>query len=163
MSMDCENQYLGRVGATPLVPVRLRAEQPVIWCKLEFLHPSGSTKDRIARHILEKAMGSGRVKKGDRVVEASSGSSAIALALACAQFQLKFVAVMPDGVSAERIKIIRAYGGEIHLTDRAGGVSGAIAEAARIAAESGAFAPAQFENPDNPEAHRLHTAVEVLE
>ena len=69
---------------TPLVPVRLAPELPTIWCKLEFLNPSGSTKDRIARFILEKAWRQGRLGANDTVVEASSGSTSIALAQACA-------------------------------------------------------------------------------
>src|SRR5205823_13000586 len=117
--------YACRVGPTPLVPVRLALDQPAIWCKLEFLNPSGSTKDRIARFILEKAWRQGRLKAGDRVVEASSGSTSIALALACAQMGLRFVAVMPEGVSSERSLIIRAYGGEVLLSPRADGILGA--------------------------------------
>src|SRR5947199_9644499 len=114
------HRYLHRVAPTPLVPVRLGADDPVIWCKLEFLHPSGSTKDRIARYILEKAWRQGRLKAGDTVIEASSGSTSIAFALACAQRCLRFLAVMPEGVSDERSLIIRAYGGEVQLTTRAG-------------------------------------------
>ena len=74
------HRYVNRIAPTPLVPVQLDAAGPV-WCKLEFLNPSGSTKDRIARFILEKAWRQGRLKCSDRVVEASSGSTSIALAL----------------------------------------------------------------------------------
>ena len=80
------HRYVNRIAPTPLVPVQLSAEGSVVWCKLEFLNPSGSTKDRIARFILEKAWRQGRLKRGDRVVEASSGSTSIALALACARW-----------------------------------------------------------------------------
>jgi cysteine synthase A len=82
------HRYVNRIAPTPLVPVQFTAEEPVIWCKLEFLNPSGSTKDRIARFILEKAWRQGRLKRGGRVVEASSGSTSIALALTCAQMGL---------------------------------------------------------------------------
>ena len=157
------NQYLSAVPPTPLVPIRLDPASPTIWCKLEFMQPSGSTKDRIARHILGKALDSARLKPGDRVIEASSGSSAVAFALACSQFQLRFVAVMPQGVSPDRVRIIRAYGHEVRLTDRTAGVVGAVAESLRIATEPGDFLPRQFDNPDNAEAHRLFTAAEVLE
>src|SRR5882724_13411477 len=105
-----------RIPPTPTIPLRLAPGEPVVWCKLEFLNPSGSTKDRIARFILEKAWRLGRVKCGDRVVEASSGSTSIALALACAQMGLKFLAVMPEGVSSERVYLIRAYGGTVTTT-----------------------------------------------
>ncbi len=157
------NRYPQRLPATPLVPVRLSASCPVIWTKLEFLNPSGSTKDRIARYILEKAVADGRVRRGDTVVEASSGSTSIAMALMCAQLGLRFFAVLPEGVSSERVLMIRAYGGEIHMTPKEGGVAGCIAEAERLASNCGGFLPRQFSNPENAEAHQFGTAVEILE
>ena len=157
------HRYVNRIAPTPLVPVRLDPAAPPVWCKLEFLNPSGSTKDRIARFILEKAWRQGRLKCGDRVVEASSGSTSIALALACAQMGLRFLAVMPEGVSGERVFIIRAYGGEVKLTPRELGIRGAIAEVERLGAEPGVFLPRQFANPDNAEAHRVGTAREVID
>src|SRR5262249_26285058 len=157
------HRYLNWVAPTPLIPVRLDAALPPIWCKLEFLNPSGSTKDRIARFILEKAWRQGRLTCSDRVVEASSGSTSIALALACAQMGLRFLAVMPEGVSNERVFIIRAYGGEVAFTPREGGIHGAIAEVERLGREPGFFLPRQFANPDNAEAHRLGTAREVID
>jgi threonine synthase len=92
-------RFINNIAPTPLIPVQLTSDGATIWCKLEFLNPSGSTKDRIARYMLERQWRLGRLKKGDRVVEASSGSTSIALALACAQMGLKFVAVMPESVS----------------------------------------------------------------
>lgn len=157
------HRYLNRVAPTPLVPVRLDPALPPVWCKLEFFNPSGSTKDRIARFILEKAWRLGRVKCGDAVCEASSGSTSIALALACAQMGLRFVAVMPEGVSNERVLLIRGYGGEVRFTPKDAGIRGAIAETERLAAECGAFLPRQFANPDNAEAHRQTTAREILD
>jgi len=158
---DC-NHYLDRTAATPLVPVRLDAAGPTVWCKLEFLNPSGSTKDRIAGYILHKAVRSGAVAPGGTVVEASSGSTSIAMALASAQLGLKFVAVMPEGVSRERRLMIEAYGGEVISSPRSEGILGALAGAEAVAAARGAFRPLQFENPDNPGAHRARTAVEIL-
>ncbi|MGA7413537.1 MAG: cysteine synthase family protein [Bryobacteraceae bacterium] len=157
------NQYSRSLSTTPLVPVQLEAQAPVIWCKLEFLNPSGSTKDRIARYILEKALREGRLRQGMTVIEASSGSTSIAMALACAQLGLRFIAVMPEGVSSERVLIIRAYGGEIRLTPKGSGVHGSILETERLAGETGGFLPRQFTNPENAEAHRLGTAREILE
>jgi len=148
---------------TPLVGVRLAPDEPLIHCKLEFLNPSGSTKDRVAAHILGKAWRQGRLSKGDRVVEASSGSTSIAMAMVAAQLGLKFTAVMPEGVSNERSLIIRAYGGEVRTTPRSAGIGGAIEEVERIAKEEGAFCPRQFENPDNAEAHRFGTAREIVD
>ncbi len=158
-----DHRYIHRMAATPLVPVRLTPDEPVIWCKLEFLNPSGSTKDRIARYILEKAWRQGRLKAGDRVVEASSGSTSIAMALASAQFGVRFLAVMPEGVSNERVFLIRAYGGEVRFTPKAEGIRGAIAEVERLGGEPRTFLPRQFSNFDNADAHRLITAREILD
>ncbi|MCU0795337.1 MAG: cysteine synthase family protein [Akkermansiaceae bacterium] len=153
-------RFIRQVPPTPLVPVRVDDDCGEIWCKLEFMNPSGSTKDRIARHILEKAWRRGEVKAGDTVVEASSGSTSIALALACAQMGLKFVAYIPDTATAERGLMMRAYGAEVVR------VSGGMAEVMRVAAETAAergwFAARQFANPDNAEAHRLATGPEIL-
>jgi cysteine synthase A len=140
----------------------LAADDPVVWRKLEFLNPSGSAKDRIARHMLEMAWQRGEVKTGSWVVEASSGSTSIALALACAQFGFRFLAVMPEGVSNERLLTVRAYGGEILTIAKELGMGGAIARAEQVAVERGGLATRQFSNPDNVEAHRLGTAAEVL-
>jgi len=154
-------RYTPLVGPTPLVAIE--ANGVTVWCKLEFLNPSGSTKDRIARHILEKAWRCEEVGPGSRVVEASSGSTSIALALQCAQLGLHFTAVMPEGVSDERVLMIRAFGGQVELVQREAGIAGAIARAEELATESGAFATRQFTNPENAEAHRLHTGREIVE
>ncbi len=146
----------------PLVPVRLNKRRPHVWCKLEYHNPSGSTKDRIARFILGKAIRAGALRRGEQVVEASSGSTAISLALMCAQFDLRFTAVMPRGVSNERISMIRAFGADVVLTPAQDGTVGSILMAKRIAKERGAFATRQFENPDNAAAHRHQTAVEII-
>ena len=152
--------YLHKIAPTPLVPVRLEPHLPTIWCKLEFLNPSGSTKDRIARHILEKARRRGTISTGSTVVEASSGSTSIALALACAQMRLKFIAFIPGSATNERSLMIQAYGGEVR---RVSGGMGEVLSAAEVAAEEhGWFHTRQFSNPDNVEAHRLWTGPEIL-
>lgn len=154
--------FLRQIGATPLVPVCVERGARPIWCKLEFLNPSGSTKDRIASYILLKALRSGALQPGATVVEASSGSTSIALAMACAQLGLRFIAVMPEGVSRERTLIIRAYGGRVQFSRKSEGMLGALQQAAELAGGLGAFAPRQFENPDNAAAHRFGTAVEIF-
>ena len=160
--LPADGRFLQAVGPTPLVPVRLDPEGPTIWCKLEFLNPSGSTKDRIARYMLEKAWRLGELSPGGDVVEASSGSTSIAMALASAQMGCRFSAVMPEGVTEERLIAIRAYGGEVELVPRSEGIRGAIAKAESLAKERGGYAPRQFENPDNAEAHRVWTGQEIL-
>lgn len=160
LSDNC--RFVQRIAPTPLVPVQLDSGSGTVWCKLEFLNPSGSTKDRIARYILEKQWRMGRLRAGDTVIEASSGSTSIALALACAQMGLKFIAVMPESVSNERVLIIRSYGGRIILVPKSGGMLGALKRAADEAEKTGAFCPRQFENTDNAEAHRVSTGQEIL-
>jgi cysteine synthase A len=160
LSDNC--RFVQQIAPTPLVPVALEPGVGPIWCKLEFLNPSGSTKDRIARYILEKQWRLGRLQAGSSVIEASSGSTSIAMALVCAQIGLKFVAVMPESVSNERVQIIKSYGGQIILTPRAEGIVGAIERASQESERTGAFYPRQFENPDNAEAHRISTGQEIL-
>jgi len=145
-----------------LVAVSLDDSTPPIWCKLEFLHPSGSTKDRIAAYILSKAWRAGLIGPGARVVEASSGSTSIALAMVCAQLRLRFTAVMPESVSNERVWMIRAYGGAVELSPGIDGIRGAMQRASEVAVQLDAFLPRQFENPDNAAAHRFGTAAEIF-
>jgi cysteine synthase len=134
-----------------------------LWLKQEYQLASGSTKDRLASHVLSRAVGDGRVHPGTTVVEASSGSTSIAFAMACAALGVRFVAVLPEGVSNERLLIIRRYGGEWALVPAAGGMPGAIAETERMAAaDPDVFLPRQFTNPDNAEAHELRTGPELL-
>ncbi|EMI55119.1 PLP-dependent cysteine synthase family protein [Rhodopirellula sallentina] len=153
-------RYLHQIAPTPLVPVTLEDAGVEIWCKLEFLNPSGSTKDRIARHIIEKAWRAGKITRGSTVVEASSGSTSIAFALACSQMGLRFVAFIPDSATSERELIIRAYGG---IVKRVPGDMTEVLRAAREASENeGWFLGQQFSNEDNTEAHRLFTGSEIL-
>jgi cysteine synthase len=121
-----------QLGPTPLVPIRLREGEPTIWCKLEFLNPSGSTKDRIAAYMLRKAWEAGKLHRGQAVIEASSGSTSIALAAACAQLGLSFTAVLAPGGASERVMMIRAYGGQIVYCPAGQGIAGAIAHAEKL-------------------------------
>jgi|SRR5579883_3126193 len=157
------NRYPADMPMTPLTPIQLGATEPVIWCKLEFLNPSGSTKDRIARYILGNAFRRGQIKPGSTVIEASSGSTSIAMALVCAQLGVRFIAVVPEGVSNERALIIRAYGGTVQFSPHDEGIRGCIRESERLAAETGGFLPRQFANPENVEAHQFGTAREIVE
>jgi cysteine synthase A len=161
-SLPTCDRYLNQVGLIPLAQIRHEPGSPGIWCKLEFLNPSGSTKDRIASYILEKAWRQGEIRLGSLVIEASSGSTSIAMALACAQLGLRFLAVMPEGVSNERSLIIRSYGGQVAFSPKAEGIHGAIKRAEEEARARDGFLPRQFENPDNAAAHRFRTAPEIL-
>ncbi len=145
---------------TPLVPITLNDDAPV-YCKLEYLQPSGSTKDRLSFFILSKALRNGSVKKGDYVIEASSGSTSISLAMVSANLGLNFIAVMPEGVSPERIKIITAYGAKVVLTPRQQGIAGSLEKCKELASDYRGFLPRQFENEDNARAHQTQTAQEI--
>ncbi len=160
--LPTENLYLDLVPQTPLVPVALDANGPTVFCKLEFLNPSGSTKDRIASYILTKAWRSGTIHSGSLVVEASSGSTSISMALVCAQLGVHFIAVMPAGVSNERSLMIKAFGGEVRLSPAEDGLAGCLKMAREIADAEDAFLPLQFENCDNAAAHRFVTAREII-
>jgi cysteine synthase len=158
----------GRIDAllatrTPTVAIDDPPSGCTIWLKLELQLPSGSTKDRLAAHVLSRAVADGRVHSGTTVVEASSGSTSIAFAMACAALGVRFLAVLPEGVSNERLMIIRRYGGDIRLVSGDGGMPEAIAETERLAAaDPEMFLPRQFTNPDNAEAHELHTGPELV-
>lgn len=148
---------------TPTVALDDPATGCTVWLKLEYQLPSGSTKDRLAAHVLGGAVADGRVHAGTTVVEASSGSTSIAFAMACAALGVRFLAVLPSGVSNERMMIIRRYGGEVMLVPAERGMPGAIAETERLAAaDPDVFLPRQFTNPENAVAHELRTGPELV-
>jgi len=156
--------WLPRVASsTPTVPLADADSGCTIWVKLEYLLPSGSTKDRVASFVLAHAIETGAVDEKTLVVEASSGSTSIAFAAACAMIGVRFCAVMPEGVSGERLMIIKRYGGRVVLTPKSEGVLGAIHETQRIAeSEANVFLPRQFENPLNAMAHERITGPELM-
>ena len=149
-------------GATPAVLVEEHAGCE-IWAKLEYQHPSGSTKDRVAASIIRDGIDRHRITDETIVVEASSGSMSISLAMACSFVGLAFVAVMPANVTAERSLMIRALGGAVVLTDPDLGMAGALAEVDRIARSNAhVFLPRQFENHRNADAHAASTGEELI-
>jgi cysteine synthase A len=156
--------WLARLSAsTPTVPVPDEETGCTLWIKLEYMLPSGSTKDRVASFILGHGIESGTLGPDSVVVEASSGSTSIAFAMACAMIGVRFRAVMPEGVSNERALIIRRYGGEVVLTPASEGVLGAIEATRRMGADDPrVFLPRQFENALNALAHQRHTGPELL-
>lgn len=159
------NRYLHQIAPTPLAPVCIE-DGPPIWCKLEFLNPSGSTKDRIARHILEKAWRQRKITAGSTVAEASSGSTSIAFALACSQMGLRFVAFIPESATSERELIIRAYGGEVRRV--LGSMRDVLVAAAetseleRVANELGESARVVTVFPDRMERYFSHKVFEQV-
>jgi len=157
---------LDLVGATPLVRLN-RIPKPggaTVLAKMESLNPGGSVKDRIALSMVEDAERRGVLKNGATLVEPTSGNTGIGLAMVCAVRAYRLILTMPDDMSVERQRLLARYGAEIHLTPAMEGMSGAVFAAQEICREHpDYFMPMQFENPANPEAHRLTTALEILD
>jgi cysteine synthase A len=155
---------LDLIGNTPMVRLqRLPATDGAqVWAKLERFNPAGSVKDRIAKSMIEAAEEVGLLGPGGVIVEPTSGNTGIGLAMVAAVKGYRLILIMPEGVSAERSALIRAYGAEVKLTPGKMGMKGAIAEAEELARRHGYFMPLQFSNPANPEIHRRTTAAEIL-
>ncbi|MBO4510242.1 MAG: cysteine synthase A [Lachnospiraceae bacterium] len=154
---------LDLIGNTPLMSL----EQTTglnIFAKAEFLNPGGSIKDRIALNMLEDAEKKGKLKKGMTIIEPTSGNTGIGLALCGVRKGYKVIIVMPENMSEERKKIIKALGAELVLTDPKLSIGGSVDKALEIASSSDEyFVPQQFTNPANPEMHYRTTAVELTE
>ncbi len=154
---------LDLIGNTPL----LSLEQTTglnIFAKAEFLNPGGSIKDRIALNMIEEAEKSGRLKPGMTIIEPTSGNTGIGLALCGVRKNYKVIIVMPENMSDERKKIIRALGAELVLTDPELSIDGSVQKAMELAASSDEyFVPQQFQNPANPDTHYRTTAKEMVE
>ena len=162
--MRIANNVAELVGNTPLVRLnRLAAGiSGTIACKLEFMNPASSVKDRIAVAMLDAAEKAGKLGPDTLVVEPTSGNTGIGLAMVCAARGYRCAFVMPETMSRERRLLLKAYGAELVLTPGPDGMAGAIAKAAAMAAaDPRVFIPQQFENPANPEIHRKTTAEEI--
>jgi cysteine synthase A len=157
---------LATVGDTPHIRInRLFADHPQVevWMKAERANPGGSIKDRIALSMVEDAERRGLLGPGSTIVEPTSGNTGIGLAMVAAVRGYKLILVMPESMSLERRRLMAAYGAELELTPREGGMKGAIARAAELVARNErAWMPQQFENPANPEIHHRATAAEIL-
>ena len=151
------------IGDTPMVALNRLGEglDAELIAKLESLNPGGSVKDRIGVAMIDAAERDGLLEPGGLIVEPTSGNTGIALALVCAARGYTLVLTLPEGMSRERTRLLRAYGAEVHETPSLGGMGEAIALAERIVAERGAFMPQQFSNLANPEIHRRTTAEEI--
>lgn len=130
--------------------------------KVEFFNPAGSVKDRVAREMLDAAERAGKIGPDAVIIEPTSGNTGIGLAAIAATRGMRAIIVMPDSMSVERQRLMKAYGAEVVLTPGAKGMAGAIERAEELAAETpGSFIPSQFSNPDNPAAHYKTTGPEI--
>ncbi|HEX2945991.1 MAG TPA: cysteine synthase A [Clostridia bacterium] len=151
------------IGNTPMVSLR-KLTGLNIFAKAEYLNPGGSIKDRVAKYMIEQAEARGALKPGMTIIEPTSGNTGIGIALVGVQKGYKVVIVMPENMSDERKKIIKALGAELVLTKAEDSIGGSVAEVQKRKSEDpSVFIPQQFENPDNPRIHYLTTAREIWE
>ena len=156
------------IGHTPLLELthiekeyNLKAK---VIAKLEYLNPSGSVKDRVAKAMIEEAEKAGKLKPDSVIIEPTSGNTGIGLASVAAAKGYQMVVVMPETMSVERRQLMKAYGAQVVLTEGSKGMKGAIAKARELAETiPDSFLPGQFENPANPQTHREHTGPEIYE
>ncbi|MCR5510167.1 MAG: cysteine synthase A [Lachnospiraceae bacterium] len=154
---------LDLIGNTPLISLEQTTGLKV-FAKAEFLNPGGSIKDRIALNMIEVAEKDGRLKPGMTIIEPTSGNTGIGLALCGVRKGYRVIIVMPENMSEERKKIIKALGAELVLTDPKLSIGGSVDKAMEIASTSDEyFVPQQFQNPANPDTHYRTTAVELTE
>lgn len=159
------NNILELIGRTPLVRLnKINPQGTEVLVKLEFFNPSGSVKDRAAFYMLNEAKKVGKINQDTVIIEPTSGNTGIGLAMCCAVMGLKIIITMPESMSLERRRLIQAYGAELVLTPKEGGMQGAVDKAFELAKEyKNSFIPSQFTNPANTLAHIETTTKEIWE
>ena len=159
------DSILETIGDTPLVRLNriVPSDSAEVLVKLEWFNPGGSVKDRIGLSMIVEAERRGELKPGMTIVEPTSGNTGIGLALVAAATGYSLVCVMPETMSVERRKLLKAFGATIHLTEGPKGMKGAIAHAEALLKEHPDWwMPKQFDNPDNPKVHAETTALEII-
>lgn len=156
------------IGRTPLMSLERLGQalslKARLAAKLEMFNPAGSAKDRVAMSLLDDAQARGLIGPGATIVEPTSGNTGIGLACLASARGYQVILTMPDTMSAERQRLLKAYGAKVVLTPGGEGMAGAIRRAEELAASiPGSFMPRQFDNPANPQAHRLSTGPEIWE
>lgn len=160
------NNITELIGRTPLVRLNKLTEglDAEILVKVEFFNPGGSIKDRVALHMINEAEKAGLVNKDTLLIEPTSGNTGVGLAMVAASKGYRLILTMPETMSIERQKLLKAFGAQVILTPGAEGMQGSIDKAKEIAAENpNSFIPQQFENKDNPRAHSKTTVKEILQ
>ncbi len=163
--MNIANNITELIGNTPLVKLNFPSHESgaTILGKCEFMNPTSSVKDRIGFNMIKDALDNGKIKGETQIIEPTSGNTGIALASICAALGLKLTLTMPESMSIERRNLLKALGAELVLTPAAAGMKGAIEEAEALQKSlPDAIVLQQFNNPANPEVHRLTTAKEIL-
>ena len=160
----CSN-LIENIGNTPLLELKkiVPPNSASIFAKAEFMNPSGSIKDRIAKYIIERAEERGEIKRGSTILEVTSGNTGIAFAMVGAEKGYRVVIMMPKSVSMERRKMIESFGAELELIDDLLRIRDAVEKAVELAKrDPNIFLPRQFSNPDNPKAHFETTGQEII-
>ena len=160
------NSIVETIGNTPLVRLQNIEKkfnlQSKLFAKVEFFNPGSSVKDRIAFNMIQDAENKGLLQEGSTIIEPTSGNTGIGLAMIGASKGYQVILVMPDTLSVERRKIMKAFGAKLVLTEGSKGMKGAIAEAERLKNEiPQSYMPYQFQNPANPEVHYQTTGPEI--
>ena len=164
---DIKKSSLELIGGTPLLEIsryskKAGVTKATILAKLEYLNPAGSVKDRVALAMIEEAEKSGKLKPGATIIEPTSGNTGIGLAAVATAKGYKAILTLPDTMSMERRKLLKAYGAELVLTEGAKGMKGAIAKAEELNKEiEGSIILGQFVNPANPAVHKATTGPEI--
>lgn len=164
--MNIAEQFTDLIGNTPLLHLNNYAEAlslpAQLYAKLEYFNPAGSVKDRVAWAMIEEAEQKGLLHKGSVIIEPTSGNTGIGLAAVAACRGYRIILTMPETMSVERRKLLKAYGAELVLTDGKKGMKGAIEKAEQLAAcTPNSFMPGQFVNPANPAVHVRTTGPEI--
>lgn len=157
------NNISESIGRTPLIRINHTKDMAEILVKVEGFNPGGSVKDRAALYMILDAESKGLIKKGDTIIEPTSGNTGIALAMLGAARGYNVKIVMPDTMSIERRNLMKAYGAELILTEGKLGMKGSVDLATKLARENNYFMPNQFGNMANVQAHMETTAKEILE
>ena len=159
--MKIANNMTELIGNTPLVKINKLSSANIL-AKVESFNPAGSIKDRPALNMIEKAEQQGLINKDTIIIEPTSGNTGIGLAMVCAIKGYKMILTMPETMSLERRKLLKAYGAELVLTDGTKGMQGAVGKAIELSKKyPNSFIPQQFDNPANPDAHIKTTAEEI--
>ena len=166
--MSIKKSVLETIGKTPLIEIeRYKAAKKInnnLFAKVEFFNPGGSVKDRVGLKLIKQAYQDGLINEKTTIIEPTSGNTGIGLAIACAIYGNELILTMPETMSIERQKLLKAYGAKIVLTPAKKGMQGSVDKANELADKiENSYIPGQFVNPHNPIAHQESTALEIIE
>lgn len=166
--MSIKKSVLETIGKTPLIEIeRYKAAKKInnnLFVKVEFFNPGGSVKDRVGLKLIKQAYQDGLINEKTTIIEPTSGNTGIGLAIACAIYGNELILTMPETMSIERQKLLKAYGAKIVLTSAKKGMQGSVDKANELADKiENSYIPGQFVNPNNPLAHQESTALEIIE